>query len=542
MRGKIVNLLLALVNILLGILILIYTTKIPSDITLLTLQEMTVVNNLNKVIYVVVAIVAVIDAIQSYNHRSDTVFNTGYIIGIFVIAFIAIKIPLICILSFLCGIIVLFKSLVENLVEIDSTAGIYVSLILIAVILCTAGVTFGYQAIGNKIKDNENKSELAYDDKYFMYVKELEVNEIYINVKKDDKWGYITPNGDVVIEFLYDYASPFVKINSFDKEFYVALVCKDGSSILILKNGRKVMSYKSESSDINYSQKIKELENIYKNVLKQTEPMQYELKEITGGINVAEAYTDVEADYIKRYDYSDDYDVVITESSVGSGNTYELVRKDNPEAKVTLETDALDYDDNYLYLFSNRYIPFYERSKKTSGWFTNIGRKVPMLGNGQILDFYGENILLRDYTNNSEKVYFIDSETKRVSDIYLDIYVCPDGKYIVKNLDNKFTILNPDYTQAYENKFEATNTRLIDAGLYVILGSTSNISFNDYNYAEFNWSIMNQNGDIILDNVSEFYDQYYKVENPKKDDDYNEFITNLTDLNYVFVGDKFYKD
>ena len=542
MRGKIVNLLFAIVNILLGILILIYTMKIPQDITTLTLQEMTVVENLNKGIYLIVIVVAVIDAIQSYNHRSDTVFNTGYIIGIFIIGFIVIKIPFICILSFLCGIIVLFKSLVENLVEIDSTTAIYVSIILMAVIVIAAGITMGYQVLGEKIKNNENKSELPYDEKYFMYVKELNISEPYINVKRDDKWGYITPNGDVVIEFLYDYASPFVKIKSYDKEFYVALVCKDGSSVIILKNGRKVMSYKSESSDLNYSQKINELENIYKNVLKQTEPMQFEIREITGGISVAEAYTDVEEDYIKKYNYSDEYDVVITQSSVGSGDVYEMVKKSNPEIKITLDTDALDYDDNYLYLFSNRYIPFYERSKKTSGWFTNIGYKQEMLGNGQILDFFGDNLLLRDYTNNSEKVYFIDSESARVSDIFLDIYVCLDGKYIVRNLDNKFSIINSDYSLAYENKFEASNTRLIDAGLYVILGSTSNITFNDYNYAEFNWTIMNQNGDIILDNVSEFYDQYYRVENPKKEEDYKEFIDELTDLDYVFVGDKFYKD
>jgi len=542
MRGKIVNLLFAIVNILLGILILIYTMKIPQDITTLTLQEMTVVENLNKGIYLIVIVVAVIDAIQSYNHRSDTVFNTGYIIGIFIIGFIVIKIPFICILSFLCGIIVLFKSLVENLVEIDSTTAIYVSIILMAVIVIAAGITMGYQVLGEKIKNNENKSELPYDEKYFMYVKELNISEPYINVKRDDKWGYITPNGDVVIEFLYDYASPFVKIKSYDKEFYVALVCKDGSSVIILKNGRKVMSYKSESSDLNYSQKINELENIYKNVLKQTEPMQFEIREITGGISVAEAYTDVEEDYIKKYNYSDEYDVVITQSSVGSGDVYEMVKKSNPEIKITLDTDALDYDDNYLYLFSNRYIPFYERSKKTSGWFTNIGYKQEMLGNGQILDFFGDNLLLRDYTNNSEKVYFIDSESARVSDIFLDIYVCPDGKYIVRNLDNKFSIINSDYSLAYENKFEASNTRLIDAGLYVILGSTSNITFNDYNYAEFNWTIMNQNGDIVLDNVSEFYDQYYRVENPKKEEDYKEFIDELTDLDYVFVGDKFYKD
>ena len=39
MRGKIVNLCIGFMNVLLGILIIIYTIKVPQDKTLMTVQE-----------------------------------------------------------------------------------------------------------------------------------------------------------------------------------------------------------------------------------------------------------------------------------------------------------------------------------------------------------------------------------------------------------------------------------------------------------------------------------------------------------------------
>lgn len=83
MRGKIVNLCVAVMNILFGILIAIYTIKVPQDQTLLTVQENYVVSHILIAIYIIMGIVVFIDLIQSYNHKSDTTFNVGYVIGIF---------------------------------------------------------------------------------------------------------------------------------------------------------------------------------------------------------------------------------------------------------------------------------------------------------------------------------------------------------------------------------------------------------------------------------------------------------------------------
>ena len=545
MRGKIVNLCLAFVNLLAGALVLIYTLKVPEDITALTVQENLVVSKLTLATYIVLGIIAFIDLIQSFNHKSDSVFNTGYIIGIFCISFIFIKQPLICIFSVVCGLIVLFKSMVENLVEIDSTIAIYISIIVMAAIAILIGLCFGYPMIGQNIKNKENKSETPYDERYFEYVTELDISDVYLNYKKDGKYGYINQNGDEMIQALYDYASPFVKINVYGKTFYIALVCQDGRSIIIMKNGRIVMSYKSESNDLNYDAKIKELEDLYKNTFKQEGEMEFEIPYINNNIARVSAYDEESIDYTYRYDYNEEYDLIVTTSNVGLGDSYELAEKNNINIKIPLESSSntkLDYDKDNLYLFSNGTIPYYEISKSTSGWYTKVGKKIQMTGKAQILDFFGEDILLRDYTKDSDKIYFINNQANKVSDVYKDIYVCPNGRFIVKDTNDDMKIINNDYTDAFDRKFAIINPRLTAIGLYIVLESTDAIKYNQYGYAEFNWALMNDNGEFLMDNIQELYDLNFRVQNNNKEEEHLKFIDSLKQLDYRFVGDKFYKD
>lgn len=543
MRGKIVNLCIAFMNILFGSLIIIYSINVPQDKTLMTVQENYVVNYILIVIYIIMGITVLIDAIQSYNHKSDTTFNIGYMIGVFSISFIFIKEPAIGAFSIISGLMVFVKSIKENLVELNSTTGISISIVMMVAIAITGILSFNYDEIGEYIKNKENEDELAYVDDYFKYVTELDIQEPYINVKKDGKFGYINPNGDVVINFKFDYASPFVKITSYDKNFYVALVCENGSSYIILKNERKVLSYRTESADIDYKAKLEELQNIYKNTLKQTEDMTFEIQKIDNHINKIPVYQDsYSQEYDFRYDYNDEYDILVTQSNLGLGDTYELAKKDALDIKINLDTDYLDYDSSYLYIFSNGSIPFYEISKRTQGWFTSYGKKNVMTGKAQILDFYGDKILLRNYNNNT--VYFIDGSGNRVSEEYKDIFVCNDGRYIVRCEDNSFKIIDENYNSVFEKQYATINPRLIGQGLYLVLDSVENIKFNDYNLAEFNWSILNYDGNVILDGIEQIYDEVYEFPNEEKDeeDNYIIFEDKLRDLDYKFVGDKFYLD
>ena len=333
MRGKIVNLCISFMNILLGILILIFTLYIPEEVTI---QENYVVTYVKYSIYGIISVVALLDIIQSFNHRTDSSFNLGYILGIFVISFIFIKQPAIAIFSILSGIIVLIRTLTENLVELDSTFGISVSIVIMAVIAIVMLVTLNYSLLGDSIKNRENKNELAYKEDFFKYVQPLGITDAYINVKKDGKFGYINQNGEIVIDFSFDFASPFVLINEYDKTFEVALVSENGSSYIIMKNGRKVMSYRDESTSDNYNAKMKELERIYKDVLKQQGDMKFEINKIEKDfINKVPAYNDESQEYTYRYDYSNNYDLLVTISNLGLGDKYELVRR-SPETIIRI--------------------------------------------------------------------------------------------------------------------------------------------------------------------------------------------------------------
>ena len=541
MRGKITNLCLGFLNVLFGILIAIFTIKVPQDKILLTVQETVVVNYILKGIYVSMFLIAFIDIVQSFNHRTDTTFNIGYILGSFVISFWFIKQPFIAIFSIISGMIILYKSVKENLIELDSMVAISISILLMAATAILMFFSFRYAAFGQRIKNKENKDEQKYVQDYFRYITELDIHDYYINVKKDGKFGYINPNGDIVINFEYDYASPFVKINAYGKEFYIALMCKDGSSYIKLKNERTVMSYRTESADDNYGAKMAELEDIYTNTLKQTEPMQIEMERVVFGKNRVPIYNLDQEENVKTYNYNTEYDLVVTQSSMGTNDIYELVKKNNPSIKITLDTTNLDYDDQYLYLFANGYIPFYEISKSTQGWFTNYGKKNDVTGRAQILEYFNdERILLKDFKDNS--IYFTTPTGKKLSDNYYDIYVCGDGRYIVKDNDNYYRVIDNEYNSVFDKKYAAINTRFISQGLYLVLNSTDDIQFNDYGYAVLNWTLLNYNGEEIATNLEYIYDMDYKIDKVKNIDEENYllFVTNLKSLNCEFVGDKFY--
>lgn len=544
MRGKIVNLCIGFMNLLYGALIIFYTMYVPQDKTLLTVQEASVVRYIVLSIYAVMISVAIIDLIQSYNHRSDTTFNTAYISGVFALSFIFIKEPIIATFSIITGIVVLFKSLKENLVELNSTTGISVSIVIMSVIGIIGLVVFNYADIGESIKNKENKDELAYRTDYFKYVTELDITDPYINVKKDGKFGYINQYGDVVINFDYDYASPFIKINVYNKEFYIALVCKNGSSYIILKNERSVLSYRSESNDDNYDAKLEELEKIYKETLSQPGEMVFEIEKIKDNMNRANVYQEISSDYTFRYDYNDEYDLIVTQSNMGLGDKYEFSKKADKNIKIELDVDNIDYDSKYLYLYSNGTIPFFETNKKVQGWITNYGKKNEMSGKAQILDFFGERILLRDYNNNT--VYFINPvDGKALSESYKDIFVCNNGRYIVKDSENFFKVIDDEYNKVLEKEFVAINPRLLNADLYVTVDTLDNIKFNDYGYANnISWSLMNQDGNVICDGIEQIYDLYYKLPNDKEiqEENYLEFTENVKELEYSFPGDKFYQN
>ena len=545
MRGKIVNLCIGLMNIIFGVLLLIFTIYVPQDETLLTVQENTVRTANLYGIYLAMVAVFGLNFIQYINNMKESSFKTGYMFGLFVLSFIFIKQPAIACFPIISGLIVVYKSFKENLVEIDSTLAISMTLIIMAVSVILAGVSLSYKQIGNYIKDKENENEQEFVSTYLRYITELGIDDIYINVKKDGKYGYINQRGEVVIDFKYDYASPFVRIEQYGKRFDIALVCEDGSSYIILKNQRVVMSYRSESSDQNYAAKAQELQDIYYDTLEQKGEMTTEAPKITDNIARISAYQEDSEwiDYTYRYDYNDEYDIIVTESNLGLGNKYELAKKENLEIRIALDASQLAYDKDYLYLFSNGTIPFYNLSNREQGWFTNYGKKVPMIGKAQILDFFGDKILIKNY--NDKTVYFIDENGEMKSPAYKNIYVLRDAsRYIVKNTNGKYAVIDPEYNKIFEAEYDMLDPYLANHGLYIVQNLDGVIEFNDYGYATMSLQLLDAEGNVLMDGIEQIYGNYYQISSDKSvaySSRYGIALDEMKALEYHFVGDDFYK-
>ena len=120
MRGKFVNVCMALLNLLIGVLILIYTWQIPIEITELTVQEYQIINILDIFIYIVFGIVTFLNLIHFFLDMRNGSRRTGYLIAIFSVCFVFMKIWPIAIFSILGSLIILISSLKFRWVETNS--------------------------------------------------------------------------------------------------------------------------------------------------------------------------------------------------------------------------------------------------------------------------------------------------------------------------------------------------------------------------------------------------------------------------------------
>ena len=120
MRGKFVNFCMAILNLLVGISMLIYSLKIPSEITSLTVQEYNIVNIIKIIMYIGLGLANFFNVIHYFLNDRDGMRKTGYLIAVFSIAFIFVKKWPICIFSFIASIIIIISTIREHWIETNS--------------------------------------------------------------------------------------------------------------------------------------------------------------------------------------------------------------------------------------------------------------------------------------------------------------------------------------------------------------------------------------------------------------------------------------
>ena len=448
----------------------------------------------------------------------------------------------IAVFAILSGIRILNVIKKENFIDLNNSIMMFFIIFIYITLAVTVGSSVIYKGLANQIRNEENEDELSYRSDFFKYITPLDITDEYINVKVGDKFGYINNRGETVIDFKYDYASQFIKINLYEKEFDIALVCENGSTYVIMKNQRVVMSYRTESNNNNYEAKQQELENVYRQITSlDSNEMPIEIKpkeQILSKINVyQEENTE---DYTYKYDYNDMYDIIVTESSIGLNNRYELVQKANPNMRITLNCEHLSYDKEYLYIFKNGNIPYYNPSTKEQGWFDQYGKKQSMTGNAQILDMYDDKMLIKNYNNDT--VYFINNEGQIVSPVYKDIYILSD-KYIVKGENNKYRFIDQNFNPLYDFEYEYIINSLESDDLMNGFNMPETIKVNEFGYTNLLYDIVDLNGNRIAQNLEYIYNVSPKIEDSdsKTNDDIEKEILQVSSIiKTKFVGDEFY--
>ncbi len=250
--------------------------------------------------------------------------------------------------------------------------------------------------------------------------------------------------------------------------------------------------------------------------------------------------------YPYRYKFNDEYDIYVTVSQTGGKNRYEFIKQDNPTTKVSIDCDYLKFDSNKLYIYSNGYLPFYKSSENIQGWYTQTTKRVEFEGNIQILEFYDQYILIKDYDKNI--IYFADENGNQISPTYKDIFVLDDA-YIVKNENDKYIIIDKEFNQILNTiEYSYINPLLLDKGIILCANLPAKVNFNNSGFpSNIEYDLVDLSGNkITLKNIdgSEIenpaYTGIYFLGNKKNVSSYDLYISNILDIPYTFIGEEYY--
>ncbi len=543
MKGKLVNAIAGGMNIAYGALVLFFNFYMP-NMARATEQEVKLINENYFLIFVLMIVVGITNLITLFFNRKDKIFLFSYLLAILSSTFYFFDFNYIAVLYIFAGLLIEIQVLRENIISVNNVAFI----VVISIIIVTIGLVginiFTYKDRLTDLIKEENKGYVEYDDEYFKNITELgEDQEFYINVQRNGKWGYINQSGQVKIDFIYDFASPFVTIEKYDKKFDIALVCEGESAKVILKNKRNVMSFKNNIAVDDYQAQLEKLKDLYLNVFKQEANFDSQLVSTeTSHMNKIPAYEG----YPYRYPFNDQYDIYITVSQTGGTNRYEFLKKDNPNIKVSIDCDNLKFDANNLYVYSNGFLPFYKTSEQVQGWYTNETRRVELSGNIQILEFYDSQILIKDY--DQDILYFANENGEKVSPNYKDIFVLANA-YIVKQENGKYIIVNKEFQKILDLEYDYINPRLIDKGILICANLPARVNFNNSGFpSNIEYDLVDLSGNkmkltnldgTVIDNPA--YTALYYIDNKKHSSSYDVYLNELTDIKYEFIGEEFYE-
>ena len=135
------------------------------------------------------------------------------------------------------------------------------------------------------------------------------------------------------------------------------------------------MSYNSEYANEDHEGKREEFVKIkvLKNVIGEKDP-KIEISNRYNGFVVKNIYEDTAKSNEKRFQFSDKYDVLVQKSEITEKEVYTLVTKrdllKSSKEKgdyIKLSAEKLIYDENHLYVYSNRIFTIFLTKQERNG-------------------------------------------------------------------------------------------------------------------------------------------------------------------------------
>ena len=545
MKGKKTNIFLGILNIILGLLLIMYVWYMLHNNKLeLTRHQRFVMNIEHNIIFGISVVICFINFVFSIFNMKKGYYFVFYLFSLVGIITFFTPTYIYPIFTIISGILIIRTLSKNNYIEKDNFFASTIIIIMMGIIGLSAISLSQYKKIAEYIKKREDINLTAYNPEYFKYVEEIPDKSIYINVKLNGKYGYINKSGETKIDFKYDYATPFYKIKAYDKTFELAAVSTKNTTDVIMKNERKVMSYNSEYANEDHEGKRDEFVKILKDVIgeKNTE---LEVSNKYNGFATRNIYEDTKNSNEKRYQFTDKYDVLIQKSEITEKEIYTLVTKrdllKNSKSKgdyIKLNAEQLIHDDNYLYVYNNGFLPYFSPSKKEQGWFNLQGKKYTLNNNVEIEVFEDKRLAIK---RKPRKItYFAsneDEDLKAISPIYKE--VIPDGdNYIVKNMNEKWQIVDKNFQPRTKLEYDIFISTLITEGIYIFANIDNGIEIDDYGYAKLRYTMIDRNLNVIGTNLEEMYNFNIKYLNRNSDEEYRRYIEKLKDPRYHRIVEK----
>jgi len=503
MKGKKTNIFLGILNIILGLLLIMYVWYMLHNNKLeLTRHQRFVMNIEHNIIFGISLVICFINFVFSIFNMKKGYYFVFYLFSLVGIITFFTPIYIYPIFTIISGILIIRTLSKNNYIEKDNFFASTIIIIMMGIIGLSAISLSQYKKIAEYIKKREDINLTAYNPEYFKYVEEIPDKSIYINVKLNGKYGYINKSGETKIDFKYDYATPFYKIRAYDKTFELAAVSTKNKTDVIMSN--------------KYN-----------------------------GFATRNIYEDTKNSNEKRYQFTDKYDVLIQKSEITEKEIYTLVTKrdllKNSKSKgdyIKLNAEQLIHDDNYLYVYSNGFLPYFSPSKKEQGWFNLQGKKYTLNNNVQIEVFEDKRLAIK---RKPRKItYFAsneDEDLKAISPIYKE--VIPDGdNYIVKNMNEKWQIVDKNFQPRTKLEYDIFISTLITEGIYIFANIDNGIEIDDYGYAKLRYTMIDRNLNVIGTNLEEMYNFNIKYLNRNSDEEYRRYIEKLKDPRYHRIVEK----